>query len=150
MANVQLTHVPYKGSGPALTDLIGGQVGACFNALGTPLPHVRSGRLRGLAVVAQERVTQLPEAPTFAQAGFPAVDSFAWFGLLAPAGTPREIVSRMQQETAKALAGSELKGIWQTLGAEAGGQSPEEMARFVDTEIKKWAKVVKDSGAKLD
>lgn len=145
-----LVHVPYKGDAPAVNDLIGGQVGACFNALGTPLPHVRSGRLRGLAVVAQERVTQLPEAPTFAQAGFPAVDSFAWFGLLAPAGTPREIVERLNLEVNAALKSAEVLEKFAGIGALAVGGSAADFERFIRADLEKWARVVRERNIKPD
>ena len=144
------THIPYRGAGPALQDLLAGQVDFMFDGLGSAIAHIKTGKLVPLAVSSNQRSFALPDVPTLNEAGVKGYEARTWYALWAPAGTPREVVSRMQQETAKALAGSELKGIWQTLGAEPGGQSPEEMARFVDTEIKKWAKVVKDSGAKLD
>ena len=143
-------HIPYRGAGPALQDLLAGQVDFMFDGLGSAIAHIKAGKLVPLAVSSSQRSFALPDVPTLNEAGVKGYEARTWYALWAPAGTPREVVSRMQQETAKALAGSELKGIWQTLGAEPGGQSPEEMARFVDTEIKKWAKVVKDSGAKLD
>ncbi len=144
------THIPYRGAGPALQDLLAGQVDFMFDGLGSAIGHIKAGTLIPLAVSSNQRSFALPDIPTLNEAGVNGYEARTWYALWAPAGTPREIVSRMQQETAKALAGSELKGIWQTLGAEPGGQPPDEMARFVDSEIKKWAKVVKDSGAKLD
>ena len=143
-------HIPYRGAGPALQDLLAGQVDFMFDGLGSAIAHIKAGKLVPLAVSSSQRSFALPDIPTLSEAGVNGYEARTWYALWAPAGTPREIVSRMQQETAKALAGSELKGIWQTLGAEPGGQPPKEMARFVDSEIKKWAKVVKDSGAKLD
>ena len=143
-------HIPYRGAGPALQDLLAGQVDFMFDGLGSAIAHIKAGKLVPLAVSSSQRSFALPDIPTLNEAGVNGYEARTWYALWAPAGTPREIVSRMQLETAKALAGSELNGIWQTLGAEPGGQSPEEMARFVDSEIKKWAKVVKDSGAKLD
>jgi len=103
-----------------------------------------------LAVTSSKRSFALPDVPTLDEAGVRGYEARTWYALWAPAGTPREIVVRMQQETAKALATKELRDIWASLGADAGGQSPEEMERFVTAEIAKWAKVVKDSGAKLD
>lgn len=144
------THIPYRGAGPALQDLLAGQVDFMFDGLGSAIPHIKSGRLTALAVTSDQRSFALPDLPTLAEAGVKGYEARTWYALWAPVGTPREIISRMQQETAKALAGAELKGIWQGLGAQPGGQPPEEMARFVDSEIKKWAKVVKDSGARLD
>lgn len=144
------THIPYRGAGPALQDLLAGQVDFMFDGLGSSIQHIRAGKLVALAVSSAQRSPALPEVPTLDEAGVKGYQARTWYGLWAPAGTPREIILKLQQETAKALAGAELRGIWQSLGAEAGGQPPEEMARFIDTEIQKWAKVVKDSGAKLD
>ncbi|MEI8304179.1 MAG: tripartite tricarboxylate transporter substrate binding protein [Burkholderiales bacterium] len=144
------THIPYRGAGPALQDLLAGQVDFMFDGLGSAIPHIKAGKLVPLAVTSAQRSPALPEVPTLDEAGVKGYQARTWYALWAPAGTPREIVQRMQQETARALAGAELRGIWQSLGAEAGGQPPEDLARFVEAEITKWAKVVKDSGAKLD
>lgn len=144
------THIPYRGAGPALQDLLAGQVDFMFDGLGSSIQHIKSGRLVALAVSSSQRSFALPEIPTLAEAGVSGYEARTWYGLWAPAGTPRELINRLQQETAKALAGTELKGIWNSLGAEAGGQSPEDMAKFIAVEVDKWAKVVKDSGAKLD
>jgi tripartite-type tricarboxylate transporter receptor subunit TctC len=144
------THIPYRGAGPALQDLLAGQVDFMFDGLGSAIPHIKAGKLIPLAVTSAQRSPALPEVPTLDEVGVKGYQARTWYALWAPAGTPRDIVQRLQQETARALAGAELRGIWQSLGAEAGGQSPEEMARFVESEIAKWAKVVKDSGAKLD
>lgn len=144
------THIPYRGAGPALQDLLAGQVDFMFDGLGSAIPHIKAGKLVPLAVTSAQRSPALPEVPTLDEAGVKGYQARTWYALWAPAGTPREIVQRLQQETARALAGAELRGIWQSLGAEAGGQPPEELARFVEAEITKWAKVVKDSGAKLD
>jgi tripartite-type tricarboxylate transporter receptor subunit TctC len=144
------THIPYRGAGPALQDLLAGQVDFMFDGLGSAIPHIKAGKLVPLAVTSAQRSPALPEVPTLDEAGVKGYQARTWYALWAPAGTPREIVQRLQQETARALAGGELRGIWQSLGAEAGGQPPEDLARFVEAEISKWAKVVKDSGAKLD
>ena len=143
-------HIPYRGAGPALQDLLAGQVDFMFDGLGSSIAHIRAGKLVPLAVSSSQRSFALPDVPTLAEAGVAGYEARTWYALWAPAGTPRDIVLRMQQETARALAGGERKAIWQSLGAEPGGQPSDEMARFVDTEIRKWAKVVKDSGAKLD
>jgi len=144
------THIPYRGAGPALQDLLAGQVDFMFDGMGSSIPHIRGGKLVPLAVTSSQRSFALPEIPTLNEAGVKGYEARTWYALWAPAGTPREIVGRLQQEVSKALAGAELKEIWRSLGADPGGQSPEEMAKFVDAEVKKWAKVVKDSGAKLD
>jgi tripartite-type tricarboxylate transporter receptor subunit TctC len=145
-----MTHIPYRGAGPALQDLLAGQVDFMFDGLGSSMPHIRTGKLVPLAVTSEKRSFALPEIPTLQELGVRGYDARTWYGIWAPAGTPPDIVARMQQEIARALAGKELQDTWTMLGAEAGGQSPEAMRAFVDTEIAKWAKVVKDSGAKLD
>jgi tripartite-type tricarboxylate transporter receptor subunit TctC len=150
MTRTFMTHIPYRGAGPALQDLLAGQVDFMFDGLGSAMPHIRSGRLVPLAVTSGKRSFALPAVPTLAESGVAGYDAGTWYGLWAPAGTPRDIVLRMQQEVAKALAGKELADGWNALGADPGGQAPDEMARFVDAEIAKWAKVVRDSGAKLD
>ena len=144
------THIPYRGAGPALQDLIAGQVDFMFDGLGSAIPHIKSGRLRALAVSSNKRSFALPDVPTIAETGVAGYDAQGWYAIWAPAGTPKDIVLRMQQEVTKALNGKELKDIWVNLGAEPGGQTAEDMTRLVGTEITKWAKVVKDSGAKLD
>ncbi len=144
------THIPYRGAGPALQDLLAGQVDFMFDGMGSSIQHIKSGRLVALAVSSSKRSFAMPELPTLDELGVKGYDARTWYAIWAPAATPREIVTRLQQEIAKALAGSELKPIWESLGAEAGGQTPDEMAKFVDSEVVKWAKVVKDSGAKLD
>jgi tripartite-type tricarboxylate transporter receptor subunit TctC len=143
-------HLPYRGAGPALADLLAGQVDFMFDGLGSSMQHIKSGRLVALAVSSGKRSFALPDLPTLDEAGVKGYDAGTWYAIWAPAGTPRAIIDRMQQETAKALQGAELKSVWSSLGADAGGQSPAEMAQFVESEIVKWAKVVKDSGAQLD
>lgn len=143
-------HLPYRGAGPALADLLAGQVDFMFDGLGSSMQHIKSGRLVALAVSSGKRSFALPNLPTLDEAGVKGYDAGTWYALWAPAGTPRAIIDRMQQETAKALQGAELKSVWNNLGADPGGQPPAEMAKFVESEIAKWAKVVKDSGAKLD
>lgn len=143
-------HLPYRGAGPALADLLAGQVDFMFDGLGSSMQHIKSGRLVALAVSSGKRSFALPNLPTLDEAGVKGYDAGTWYAIWAPAGTPRALIDRMQQETAKALQGAELKTVWNGLGADPGGQKPEEMARFVESEIGKWAKVVKDSGAKLD
>jgi len=143
-------HIPYRGAGPAMQDLLAGQVDFMFDGMGSSIQHIKSGRLIPLAVSSAKRSFALPDIPTLDELGVKGYDARTWYAVWAPAGTPRDIVNRLQQEIAKALSGAELKGIWESLGAEAGGQSPEDMGKFVDAEIAKWAKVVKDSGAKLD
>jgi tripartite-type tricarboxylate transporter receptor subunit TctC len=150
LTNSFAIHIPYRGAGPALADLLAGQVDFMFDGLGSSMQHIKSGRLVALAVSSGKRSFALPAVPTLAEAGVKGYDAETWYALWAPAGTPRAIIERLQQETAKALDGAELKAIWNSLGADPGGQTPQEMARLIDREIAKWAKVVQDAGAKLD
>jgi tripartite-type tricarboxylate transporter receptor subunit TctC len=150
MTQTFVTHIPYRGAGPALQDLLAGQVDLMFDGLGSSMPQIKAGRLVPLAVTSDKRSFALPDVPTLAESGVKGYDAKTWYAVWAPAGTPREIVQRMQQEIARALASKELTDTWAALGAEPGGQSPEQMRTFVDAEIAKWAKAVKDSGAKLD
>ncbi|HEX9390869.1 MAG TPA: tripartite tricarboxylate transporter substrate binding protein [Usitatibacteraceae bacterium] len=150
MAKVDLLHVPYKGSAPAVTDLLGGQVQCMFDNMPSSLPHVKSGKLRALAVTTKERSPSAPEVPTVDEAGLPGFDVSSWFGLMAPKGTPKEIVARMNVEANKALASAEIKKGFLDLGAVPAPLSPEAYGEFIRVEIKKWAEVVKVSGAKAD
>jgi tripartite-type tricarboxylate transporter receptor subunit TctC len=144
------THIPYRGAGPALADLLAGQIDFMFDGLGSSIQHIRSGKLRPLAVTTAKRSFLLPDLPSIGET-VKGYDAQTWYAVWAPAGTPAPIVQRMQQEISRQFAaGGELREIWQTLGAEPGGQPPQELARLVSTEMPKWAKVVKDSGAKLD
>jgi tripartite-type tricarboxylate transporter receptor subunit TctC len=153
MSGTFILHFPYRGSGPALIDLMGGNMDLMFDNLPSSLPHIRSGRLKAIAVTSATRSAALPDVPTVAEAGGPALKGFeasSWFGLFAPAGTPAEIVNRIQQETAKALATPAMKERLQSQGANPGGMSSAEFGRFVAAETAKWAQVVKASGAKVD
>ena len=148
-----MLHLPYRGSGPALIDLMGGNVDLMFDNLPSSLPHIKSGRLKALAVTSGQRSAALPDLPTIAEAGGPALKDYeasSWFGLLAPAGTPAEVVNRLQQETAKALALPLIKERMLAQGAIPSGMTPAEFVRFIDAETKKWAQVVKAAGAKVD
>src|SRR5690606_28938722 len=131
MAGVKLTHVAYRGSGPALTDLVGGQVPIMFDNLTTALPYVQSGRLLALAVTSTQRVPALPDVPTLIEAGVPDFDSTAWYGHMGPAGIPLPIVRRLNEEVRKVLATEEVKGRLAELGTYPLRSSPEEFARFV-------------------
>lgn len=153
MTGTFMLHLPYRGSGPALIDLIAGNVDLMFDNLPSALPHIKSGRLKALAVTSGKRSAALPDVPTVAEAGGPLLQTFeasSWFGLLAPTGTPAEVVARLQQETAKAMAEPAVKERLLAQGALPGGQPPTEFARFIEAETRKWAQVVKASGAKID
>jgi len=150
MAGVQITHVPYKGSAPALTDLIGGQVQLMFDNLPSSLPQIKGGKLRAVAVTSTTRAAALPEVPTVAESGLPGFEASSWFGILAPAGTPKDIIAKIDADVQKWLATPEAKEKLLSQGANAAGGSPEDFARHIQAETAKWAKVVKDSGAKVD
>ena len=151
MTGTFMLHFPYRGSGPALIDLIGGTMDLMFDNLPSALPQIKASKLRALAVTSAERSTALPEVPTIAEAGpVKGFDASSWFGLFAPAGTPADIVNRIQQETAKSFQAPSFKERLQSQGAIPGGQSPGDFAKFIAAETKKWAQVVKVSGAKVD
>jgi tripartite-type tricarboxylate transporter receptor subunit TctC len=150
MAGVQMTHVPYKGSAPALQDLLGGQVQLMFDNLPPSLPQIKAGKLRALAVTSATRAPALPDTPTIAESGLPGFEASSWFGVLAPAGTSPAIVAKLNAEIAKWLASPEAKEKLAAVGANIGGGTPEDFARHIQAETAKWAKVVKESGAKVD
>ena len=150
MAKVDLLHVPYKGSAPAVTDLLGGQVQAMFDNMPSSLPHVKSGKLRALAVTTKQRSPSAPDVPTIEEAGVPGFDVSSWFGLMAPKSTPREIVARINMEANKALNSAEIRKSFLELGAVPAPMSAEGYGDYIHAEIKKWADVVKVSGAKPD
>ena len=150
MTGVQMSHVPYKGSAPALVDLIGGQVQVMFDNLPSALPHVKSGKLRAVAVTSTKRAPALPDVPTIAESGVPGFEATSWFGILGPAGTPRDVLTKINAEANKALQSSEMKEKLLSQGAEAAGGSPEQFGDYIKSETVKWAKVVKESGAKVD
>ena len=151
MTGLQLTHVPYKGSAPALQDLVGGQVQIMFDNLPSSLALIKGGKLKALAVTSAERSSALPDVPTVAEAGLPGFEASSWFGLLAPAGTPKEAIAKINGEVAKWLATPEAKEKLASQGAiAASGLTPEDFQKHIASETTKWAKVVKESGAKVD
>jgi tripartite-type tricarboxylate transporter receptor subunit TctC len=150
MAGVDITHVPYKGSSPALVDLIGGQVQIMFDNLPSALPQIKAGRLRAIAVTSLKRAPVLPDVPTISESGLPGFEASSWFGVLAPAGTPAPIVARINAEVNKWLQSADARERLLSQGAEAAGGSPEQFAHHIRAESEKWAKVVKASGAKVD
>jgi tripartite-type tricarboxylate transporter receptor subunit TctC len=147
---VDLTHIPYKGAGPMMQDLLAGQVDLAFDGMGTSAPQIKAGKLKPLAVTTEKRSFVAPNVPTMREAGVSNYVVTTWYALWAPRGTPKEALDRMHQETVKALQAPEMKTVWEAQGATAGGESPEDFARLQKAEIAKWAKVVKDSGAKID
>jgi tripartite-type tricarboxylate transporter receptor subunit TctC len=150
MAGVDMTHVPYKGSSPALTDLIGGQVQVMFDNLPSALPQIKGGKLRAIAVTSLKRAPALPDIPTISESGLPGFEASSWFGVLAPAGTPGTIVARINAEVNKWLQSADAREKLIAQGAEAAGGSPEQFAAHIRAETDKWAKVVRASGAKVD
>jgi len=150
MAGIELNHVPYKGSGPAMQDLLGGQVKVSFAGIPNVLPHVKAGRLRALAVSTPQRSPDLPDVPTAAEAGVPGYQATLWLNLAAPAGTPGDIVLRIYAETARALQDAELQQSFRSAGVEASPMSPQELAGFMRGEYEKWGKVVRDTGATVN
>ncbi|MDQ6620733.1 MAG: tripartite tricarboxylate transporter substrate binding protein [Pseudomonadota bacterium] len=150
MSQTSMVHIPYKGAGPAMTDLLGGHVQVMFDNLPTALPHIRSGRLRALAVSTSARSPLAPDLPTIAESGLPGFDLATWFAFFAPAGTPRDIVDKISTDMRKVLAQQESRERLSAAGVDVRGTTPEELAQFHRAEMVKWAKIVKDSGAKLD
>ena len=146
MAGLDMVHVPYKGSAPALTDVIGGQVNLMFDAGVSALPQVRAGKLRALAVTSAKRSSSAPELPTVAEAAnLPGYEATIWFGLVAPAGTPRDIVTRLSQELAKVAQQPALRERFAPQGVELSATTPEEFAAIIKSEIPKWGKVLRDA-----
>jgi tripartite-type tricarboxylate transporter receptor subunit TctC len=145
-----ITHIPYRGAGPALQDLIAGQVDMMFDGLGSSSAHIKGGRLRAIAVAADRRAPGFPDLPTAAEGGVPTYRVATWYGIWAPKNTPRDAVMAMQAEMRKAITSDELKATWNGMGAETPNLWGDDFGRFVGAEIKRWAEVVKASGAKLD
>jgi tripartite-type tricarboxylate transporter receptor subunit TctC len=146
----QITHVPYKGGAPATADLLGGQVQMMFDNMANASPHVKAGKIKAFAVTTPTRSALAPDLPTMAQAGVKDFDVYTWWGLFAPAGTPPEIVKRLSAEVNKALAAPDLKEKWLASGAEPSPTTPDAFAAFIAKELPKYAKIVKESGAKVD
>ena len=150
MAHVDMAHIPYKGAAPAVVDLMAGQVSLMFDNLASALPNIKAGRVRALAVTTLRRSPMLPELPTISEAGLRGFDVATWFGVLAPAGTPPEIVSKFNAEIVRILNTPAMKERLAALGAEPVGNKPEEFAAFIKAEIPKYARVIKASGARAD
>jgi tripartite-type tricarboxylate transporter receptor subunit TctC len=145
-----IAHIPYSGAGPALRDLVGGQVDMMFDGLGSSAAHIKGGRIRAIALAADKRSPGFPDLPTSAEGGVPTYQVATWYAIWAPKGTPRDTVAAMQAEMRKALNSEELKSTWLGLGTDTPNLWGDDMGRFVNAEIRRWAEVVKASGAKLD
>ncbi|SFC03570.1 Tripartite-type tricarboxylate transporter, receptor component TctC [Polaromonas sp. OV174] len=150
MAKVDMVHVPYKGSAPAVTDLLGNQISVMFDNMPSAIQHVRSGKLRAIAVTTAKRSPELPDVPTIAEAGVPGYEATSWFGLFAPAATPPAVVSQLNAAIVKVLANPEVKKKINEQGAEVYSETPAQFAAFIQKESVKWSKVVRDSGASTD
>ncbi len=143
MAGIKLNHVPYKGNAPALTDLIGGHVEMIISGVPALIPHIKSGRIRSVAIGSQKRFAAVPEVPTFDEQGLKGYEASTWFGLMAPAKTPRDIIVKLNTEVGKVLAGKDIRDRYQVEGLEPQGGTPEEFAKFIQSEINLYARVVK-------
>jgi len=150
MTGVDMLHIPYKGSSPAVTDLLAGQVNMMFDNIPSSLPHIKAGKLRALAVTGSKRSQLLPDLPTIAEAGVPGYDSYVWFGVVAPAGTPPAIISRLNAALTKAATTASFHDRLSSQGYDVLSSTPEQMAANIRSEISKWSKIVKDAGARVD
>ena len=150
MAGIKMNHVPYKGSAPALTDVMGGQAALMFDTMLSAMPHVKSGKLRALAVTSAKRSPAAPDLPTVAESGLPGYEAIAWNNLLAPAGTPRDVIAKLSAELKKVLDQPDVKERFAAQGFAAAWTTPEASTAFMQSEVDKWAKVVKTSGATVD
>jgi tripartite-type tricarboxylate transporter receptor subunit TctC len=150
MAGTKMQHIPYKGSGPMLIDLMSGTTNIAFDNLSASMPHIKGGKLKALATTGSKRSPALPDVPTVSEAGLTGYDSTSWNAVYVPAGTPKEIVEKLNRELRAILESPETRKFFAEQGAEAGGGTPEQLGTFTRAETAKWAKVVKDSGAKVD
>lgn len=150
MAKVDMQHVPYKGSAPAVTDLLGNQIAIMFDNMPSAIQHVRSGKLRAIAVTTAKRSPELPDVPTIAESGVPGYEATSWFGMFAPAATPAPVVGQLNKALVKVLAQPDIKKKINEQGAETAGETPEQFAAFIQQEAVKWGKVVRESGASVD
>ena len=149
-ARIRMVHVPYKGAAPALTDLLGGHVSVMFPPLPVALPYLGSGRFRVLGVTSASRLTSYPDIPTIAESGFPGYEAIAWNGFIAPAGTPKDVVARLSTEIATVIKIPDVKERLSADGSTPMANSPEEFSSFIKTELEKWGRVIKASGAYVD
>lgn len=150
MADAKLNHVPYKGSNQAMNDVVGGQVKVSFVGVPNALPNLKSGKLKALGVSTRKRYGELPDVPTIEEAGVPGYDATVWLGLLAPPGTPREVVQKLSTEIAKVLSSAEAKRLMASAGVDVATSSPEEFAALLRSEHERWGKVVKETGAQVN
>jgi tripartite-type tricarboxylate transporter receptor subunit TctC len=149
-AKLDMIHVPYKGSAPAITDLIGGHVPMMFDTTIAIMPHIKAGKVKAIAVSGVQRSPQLPDVPTFAEGGLPGVESYGWYGFFAPAKTPKDVVARINEAALKFMKSPDFQKVLAETGSDYVGDTPENFAAFVKAEAAKWGRVAKETGAKLD
>ena len=150
VTGTSMVHVPYRGAGPMMQDFLAGQIDLVFDGMGTSATQMKAGKLRGLAIATPKRTPVFPDLPTMDEVGIPGMEISTWYGLWAVKGTPKAIVDRMYQETIKVMNLPDMKNIWASQVADPGGMTQDQFATFIHSEIARWAKVVKDSGVKLD
>ncbi|MBL8517953.1 MAG: tripartite tricarboxylate transporter substrate binding protein [Betaproteobacteria bacterium] len=150
MAGIDMTHVPYKGIGPMMQDLLAGQIDLAFDGMASSSPQIKGGKIIPLAVTSTKRSNVIPDVPTLQELGYKDYELTTWYAIWGIKGTPPEIINRMHAEVVKAMNDPDLKKIWEAQSATAGGQSPKEFEAFINNEITKWAKVIKDAGIKID
>ena len=149
-AALDMVHVPYKGTAPAITDLLGGHVPMMFDSTVAIVPHIKSGKVRAIAVSGTRRSPQLPDVPTFAEAGLPGVEAYTWYGLFAPGGTPRDVIQKHNKAALEVLKGPAFQKVYADTGSEFAGDTPENYAAFIALEDAKWRKIARQTGATLD
>lgn len=150
VTKLQMTHVPYKGSAPAISDLLGGHIPVMFDSTIAIMPHIKSGKVKPIAISSAKRSPLLPDVPTFAEAGLPQIESYAWYGMFAPAKTPKNVVAKINAEAIKVMKGPEFQKVLADTGSDFVGDTPENFGKFVQAEHARWGKVVKQSGATVD
>jgi len=150
VTKLEMTHVPYKGSAPAISDLLGGHIPVMFDSTIAIMPHIKSGKVKPIAISSAKRSPLLPDVPTFAEAGLPQIESYAWYGMFAPAKTPKNVIAKINAEAIKVMKGPEFQKVLADTGSDFVGDTPENFGKFVQAEHARWGKVVKQSGATVD
>ncbi|MCC2955591.1 tripartite tricarboxylate transporter substrate binding protein [Massilia sp. IC2-477] len=150
VTKLEMTHVPYKGSAPAISDLLGGHIPVMFDSTIAIMPHIKSGKVKPIAISSAKRSPLLPDVPTFAEAGLPQIESYAWYGMFAPAKTPKDVVAKINAEAVKVMKQPEFQKVLADTGSDFVGDTPENFGKFVAAEHARWGKVVKQSGATVD
>jgi tripartite-type tricarboxylate transporter receptor subunit TctC len=150
VTKLEMTHVPYKGSAPAIADLLGGHIPVMFDSTIAIMPHIKSGKVRAIALTGAKRSPVLPDVPTFAESGLPQIESYAWYGMFAPAKTPKDVIAKINAEAIKVMKGPEFQKVLAETGSDFVGDTPENFSKFVVAEHERWGKVVKQSGATVD